>query len=51
LDTAGDIDDEQKIEMGTGAVIRHGIRKVAVYRDAHGASQGFRLSVRTWVAL
>jgi glycine/D-amino acid oxidase-like deaminating enzyme/nitrite reductase/ring-hydroxylating ferredoxin subunit len=30
----GEVDDESKIEPGTGAVIRRGLTKVAVYRDS-----------------
>jgi glycine/D-amino acid oxidase-like deaminating enzyme/nitrite reductase/ring-hydroxylating ferredoxin subunit len=30
----GEVDDESKIEPGTGAVIRRGLSKVAVYRDS-----------------
>ena len=35
--TAGDVDEEQKIERGTGASMRHGLKKVAIYRDTQGA--------------
>jgi len=34
--TSGDVDDVSKIVRGTGAVIRRGLKKVAVYRDTHG---------------
>jgi nitrite reductase/ring-hydroxylating ferredoxin subunit len=34
--TSGDVDDVRKIAEGAGAVIRRGLRKVAVYRDTHG---------------
>ena len=34
--TSGDVDDVRKIARGTGAVIRQGLKKVAVYRDTHG---------------
>ena len=30
----GEVDDESKIEPGTGAIIRRGLSKVAVYRDS-----------------
>lgn len=33
---AGDVDSTQEIEPGEGAVIRRGLRKVAVYRDDDG---------------
>lgn len=35
--TGGDVSDVKEIEPGTGAVVRHGLRKVAVYRDPKGA--------------
>jgi glycine/D-amino acid oxidase-like deaminating enzyme/nitrite reductase/ring-hydroxylating ferredoxin subunit len=34
--TGGDIDSYEKIAPGTGAVIRRGIKKIAVYRDDQG---------------
>jgi len=34
--TSGDVDDVSKIVRGSGAVIRRGLKKVAVYRDTHG---------------
>jgi glycine/D-amino acid oxidase-like deaminating enzyme/nitrite reductase/ring-hydroxylating ferredoxin subunit len=34
--TPGDVDDVRKIARGDGAVIRRGLKKVAVYRDTHG---------------
>lgn len=34
--TGGDVSSEDEIASGEGAVIRDGIRKVAVYRDEHG---------------
>jgi nitrite reductase/ring-hydroxylating ferredoxin subunit len=34
--TAGDVDRVREIAAGTGALIRHGLKKVAVYRDSHG---------------
>jgi glycine/D-amino acid oxidase-like deaminating enzyme/nitrite reductase/ring-hydroxylating ferredoxin subunit len=37
LVTGGDVDDEQDIAPGQGAVVRRGLRKVAVHRDESGA--------------
>jgi glycine/D-amino acid oxidase-like deaminating enzyme/nitrite reductase/ring-hydroxylating ferredoxin subunit len=37
LVTAGDIDSETEIEPGAGAIIRRGLKKVAIYRDDEGA--------------
>jgi glycine/D-amino acid oxidase-like deaminating enzyme/nitrite reductase/ring-hydroxylating ferredoxin subunit len=34
--TAGDVDRVREIAAGTGALIRQGLKKVAVYRDSHG---------------
>jgi len=34
--TAGDVDKAREIARGTGALIRHGLKKVAAYRDSHG---------------
>jgi glycine/D-amino acid oxidase-like deaminating enzyme/nitrite reductase/ring-hydroxylating ferredoxin subunit len=34
--TAGDVVGVRKIAPGTGALIRDGLRKVAIYRDTHG---------------
>jgi len=34
--TTGDVNGPGKIESGTGALIRHGFSKKAVYRDTHG---------------
>ena len=34
--TAGDLEKDQLIPPGTGAVVRAGLRKIAVYRDAAG---------------
>ena len=34
--TAGDVEKEQLIAPGNGAIVRHGLAKVAVYRDADG---------------
>ena len=35
--TSGDVDSPAQIEPGAGAVIRHGLTKIAVYRDEQGA--------------
>lgn len=35
--TAGDIKSEDELKPGQGAVMRHGLSKVAVYRDENGA--------------
>jgi glycine/D-amino acid oxidase-like deaminating enzyme/nitrite reductase/ring-hydroxylating ferredoxin subunit len=35
--TGGDVDSVQEIAAGEGAVVRDGLRKIAVYRDAKGA--------------
>lgn len=37
LVTPGEVDSEDEIKPGEGAVIRHGLKKVAVYRDDAGA--------------
>ena len=34
--TGGDVDSVQEIAAGEGAVVRDGLRKIAVYRDAQG---------------
>jgi glycine/D-amino acid oxidase-like deaminating enzyme/nitrite reductase/ring-hydroxylating ferredoxin subunit len=34
--TPGDVPSEAEVARGTGAVVRHGLGKVAVYRDAEG---------------
>jgi glycine/D-amino acid oxidase-like deaminating enzyme/nitrite reductase/ring-hydroxylating ferredoxin subunit len=34
--TGGDVSDVEEIEPGTGAVVRRGLSKVAVYRDSRG---------------
>lgn len=34
--TRGDVDDAGKIANGTGAVVRRGLKKVAIYRDTRG---------------
>jgi glycine/D-amino acid oxidase-like deaminating enzyme/nitrite reductase/ring-hydroxylating ferredoxin subunit len=36
LVSGGDVDDEQDVPCGGGAVVRRGLRKVAVYRDESG---------------
>jgi glycine/D-amino acid oxidase-like deaminating enzyme/nitrite reductase/ring-hydroxylating ferredoxin subunit len=35
--TAGDVAGAREIARGTGELIREGLRKIAVYRDSHGA--------------
>ena len=35
--TGGDVDSVEKIPLNSGAVIREGLSKIAVYRDAQGA--------------
>ena len=35
--TGGDVDSVEKIALNSGAVVREGMSKIAVYRDAHGA--------------
>jgi Rieske Fe-S protein len=35
--TGGDVKSEDDIAPGTGAIIRRGLQKIAVYRDVHGA--------------
>lgn len=37
LVTPGEINDVTQIPRGEGAILRHGVTKVAVYRDEHGA--------------
>ena len=34
--TAGDVEKADDLAAGTGGVIRHGLKKVAAYRDTHG---------------
>ena len=34
--TPGEVSGESEIPRGSGAVLRHGTKKLAVYRDAHG---------------
>jgi Rieske Fe-S protein len=34
--TGGDVDSEDEIPKGEGALVRHGLKKAAVYRDAKG---------------
>ena len=36
LVTGGDVGDEEEIAPGEGAIVRHGVRKVAVHRDESG---------------
>ena len=36
--SGGDVTDAQQIKPGTGAIIRDGIKKLAVYRDSEGKS-------------
>jgi Rieske Fe-S protein len=38
LVTGGDVDSTEDIEPGSGAVIRHGLNKIAVYRDEQGVA-------------
>ena len=35
--TAGDVERVGEIAPGSGALIKHGLKKIAVYRDMHGA--------------
>jgi glycine/D-amino acid oxidase-like deaminating enzyme/nitrite reductase/ring-hydroxylating ferredoxin subunit len=35
--TAGDVTDPNEIRPGSGAIVRHGLTKIAVYRDDSGA--------------
>jgi glycine/D-amino acid oxidase-like deaminating enzyme/nitrite reductase/ring-hydroxylating ferredoxin subunit len=41
LATAGDVESVDEIKPGTGAVLRRGLSKVAVYRDESGAVQEY----------
>jgi glycine/D-amino acid oxidase-like deaminating enzyme/nitrite reductase/ring-hydroxylating ferredoxin subunit len=34
--TAGDVEKERLVPRGTGAIVRHGLKKLAVYRDLDG---------------
>jgi glycine/D-amino acid oxidase-like deaminating enzyme/nitrite reductase/ring-hydroxylating ferredoxin subunit len=34
--TAGDVEKDRLVPRGTGAIVRHGLKKVAVFRDADG---------------
>lgn len=34
--TAGDVDETREITLGTGALVRQGLKKIAVYRDTDG---------------
>jgi glycine/D-amino acid oxidase-like deaminating enzyme/nitrite reductase/ring-hydroxylating ferredoxin subunit len=35
--TAGDLEKDELVPIETGAIVRHGLKKVAVYRDSKGA--------------
>jgi glycine/D-amino acid oxidase-like deaminating enzyme/nitrite reductase/ring-hydroxylating ferredoxin subunit len=35
--TAGDVEKDRLVPPGTGAIVRHGLKKIAVFRDEHGA--------------
>ena len=37
--TPGEVSGDEEIAPGTGAVLRRGLKKVAVYRDEHGNLQ------------
>jgi glycine/D-amino acid oxidase-like deaminating enzyme/nitrite reductase/ring-hydroxylating ferredoxin subunit len=37
--TAGDLDKDELVPVETGAIVRHGLMKVAVYRDTEGTLQ------------
>jgi glycine/D-amino acid oxidase-like deaminating enzyme/nitrite reductase/ring-hydroxylating ferredoxin subunit len=37
--TAGDLEKDELVPVETGAIVRHGLMKVAVYRDTKGALQ------------
>jgi glycine/D-amino acid oxidase-like deaminating enzyme/nitrite reductase/ring-hydroxylating ferredoxin subunit len=39
--TSGDVSNVGEIAAGDGAVIRHHLHKIAVYRDAHGVARAF----------
>lgn len=34
--TAGDVEKDRQIARGSGAIVRHGLKKIAVYRDLDG---------------
>lgn len=34
--TAGDVEKDRLVPCGTGAIVRHGLKKIAVFRDADG---------------
>jgi Rieske Fe-S protein len=34
--TAGDFEKDRLVPRGTGAIVRHGLKKIAVFRDADG---------------
>lgn len=40
--TGGDVATEQEIDIGCGAVVRHGLHKFAVYRDSSGALHRYK---------
>ena len=40
LATGGDVSSPDEIAMGEGAVMRHGLSKIAVYRDENGCYDG-----------
>jgi glycine/D-amino acid oxidase-like deaminating enzyme/nitrite reductase/ring-hydroxylating ferredoxin subunit len=59
--TPGDVESIEQIPAGEGAIVRDGVRKVAVYRDEHGESHqrsavcthlgcvvGWNLTEKTW---
>ena len=48
--TGGDVDSPAQIAPGAGAVIRHGLTKMAVYRDEQGALHERSAVARIWVA-
>ncbi len=34
--TEGDVKQDEQVQIGTGAVVRHGLTKIAIYRDPNG---------------
>ena len=46
----GDVGSADEIPPGRGAIVRHGLTKLAVYRDEQGALHGARPCARTWAA-
>src|SRR4029077_2008379 len=36
--TGGDVDDIDEVPRGGGAIVRHGLKKIAVYRDPNGTA-------------